>query len=39
MNQREVIDFNVADFPLLFGVQQATVNASTPLKQGDVLLE
>ena len=32
-------DFDDADFPLEFGVPQVTVNASSPLKQGDVLLE
>jgi hypothetical protein len=32
-------DFDDADFPLEFGMPQATVTASSPLKQGDVLLE
>jgi len=32
-------DFDDADFPLEFGVPQATVNDSSLLKQGDVLLE
>jgi len=32
-------DFDDVDFPMEFGVPQATVNASSPLKEGDVLLE
>ena len=32
-------DFNNADFPLEFGVPLASVNVSSPLKEGDVLLE
>ena len=32
-------DFNDADFPLEFGVPLASVNVSSPLKEGNVLLE
>ena len=36
---QRVIWFNDTDFPLEFGVPQATVNTSSPLKEGDVLLD
>ena len=32
-------DFNEADFPSEFGVTQTSVSASSPIKEGDVLLE